>query len=57
MEKFVPYEKLSKKEQKKFNNSKRRDWNGLDPSTRVAVNDKKVYKRKPKHPDLVSSEW
>ncbi|MBR1824741.1 MAG: hypothetical protein IJ779_11000 [Ruminococcus sp.] len=57
MEKFVPYEKLSKKEQKKLNNSKRRDWNGLDPSTRVAVNDKKVYKRKPKHPDLVSSEW
>ena len=49
MEKFVPYEKLSKKEQKKINSGKRRDWNGLDPSTRVADADKKAYKRRPKH--------
>ncbi len=33
MEKFVPFEKLSKKEQKKLNSAKRRDWNGLDPVT------------------------
>ena len=51
MNKFIPYDKLSKKEQKKKNAEKRRDWNGLDPATRVAENDKKVYKRKPKHPD------
>ena len=49
MEKFVPYDKMSKKEQKKLNDSKRRDWNGLSPVTRVAPDDKKVYKRKPKH--------
>ncbi|WP_295093465.1 hypothetical protein [Ruminococcus sp.] len=51
MEKFIPYEKLSKKEQKKLNDMKRHDWNGLDPVTRVATDYKKVYKRKPKHPN------
>lgn len=51
MEKFVPFEKMSKKEQKKINDSKRKDWNGLNPVTRVAGEDKKLYKRKPKHPD------
>ena len=51
MERFVPYDKMSKKEQKKLNSGKRRDWNGLNPVTRVAPDNKKAYKRKPKHPD------
>ena len=51
MEKFVPFEKLSKKEQKKLISAKRRDWNGLDPVTRVTPDSKKVYRRKPKHPE------
>ncbi|MBQ8961456.1 MAG: hypothetical protein IJ071_09660 [Ruminococcus sp.] len=50
MEKFVPFEKLSKKAQRKINSARRRDWNGLDPTTRVVPEEKKVYKRKPKHP-------
>ncbi|MBR6070476.1 MAG: hypothetical protein IKP78_07805 [Ruminococcus sp.] len=50
MEKFVLYEKLSKKEKKKLDSAKRRDWNGLNPVTRVADENKKAYKRKPKHP-------
>lgn len=49
MDKFVPYDKMSKKEQKKINDEKRRDWNGIDPATKVAETDKKRYKRKPKH--------
>ncbi len=49
MEKFIPFEKLSKKEQKKLNAEKRRDWNGITPVTRVVLDSKKVYKRKPKH--------
>ncbi len=53
MEKFVPFDKLSKKEQKKLNAEKRRDWNGLNPVTRVASGDKKAYKRKPKHPNSI----
>jgi len=51
MEKFVPYEKLSKKEQKEIDAEKRRDWNGIDPATKVVDKDKKAYKRKPKHPN------
>ena len=47
---FIPYEKLSKKEKKKLNLAKRRDWHGLNPVTRVADENKKAYKRKPKHP-------
>lgn len=46
---FVPYEKLSKKEKKKIDSLKRRDWSGLNPVTRVAEENKK-YSRKEKHP-------
>ena len=49
MDKFVPYDKMSKKEQKKINDEKRRDWNGINPVTKVVPDSKKVYKRKPKH--------
>ena len=51
MDKFVSYGKLSKKEQKKLSAEKRRDWNGFNPVTRVVPDSKKVYRRKPKHPD------
>ena len=34
MEKFIPYEKLSKKEQKKQNALKRKTWGSLSPVTR-----------------------
>ena len=44
MEKFIPYEKLSKKEKRKLNAAKRGSWGGLDPVTRVPPNPK-AYKR------------
>ena len=44
MEKFVPFEKLSKKEQKRLSALKRRDWNGLNPVTRKSENPK-AYNR------------
>lgn len=50
MEKFVSYEKMSKKERRKIDSAKRRDWNGLNPVTRVSENTKK-YSRKIKHPE------
>lgn len=50
MEKFIPFEKLSRKEQKKINSLKRNDWNGLNPVTKI-TEDKKKYKRKPKYPE------
>lgn len=43
--KVTPLKKQSKKEQRKFHARKRRDWNGLKPTTRV-VKSKKVYDRK-----------
>ena len=42
--KVTPLKKQSKKEQGKFHARKRRDWNGLKPTTRV-VKSKKVYDR------------
>jgi hypothetical protein len=51
MVKFITFENVIKKEQKKLNAEKRRDWNGLTPVTRVVPDSKKVYKRKPKHPE------
>ena len=43
--KLIPLEKKKKKEQKKFHARRRRDWNGLKPTTRI-VTSKKVYDRK-----------
>lgn len=45
MEKFTPYEKLSKKEQQKINKSKRTTWGNLNPVTRKPENSK-AYNRK-----------
>lgn len=48
MKKFIPYEKLSKKEKKKINSQKRNDWNGCNPTTKI-VPSQKNYSRKIKH--------
>ena len=40
MEKFVPYEKLSKKEQQKINKARRGTWGDLNPATRKPTNSK-----------------
>ena len=56
MQKFVSFEKMSKKEQKKLNSAQRRDWNGLNPVTRVAPDNKKAYKRNPKHRNSLFAE-
>ena len=45
MEKFIPYEKLSKKEKRKINNKRRRTWGGINPITRKPENSK-AYSRK-----------
>lgn len=51
MKQFIPYEKLSRKEQKKINSEKRGSWNGVNPVTRVADTDAKKYRRKAKYPE------
>ena len=45
MGKFVPYEKLSKKEKRRRNAEKRGIWGALSPVTRRSENPK-AYKRK-----------
>lgn len=49
MEKFVSFEKMSKKQQRKINAEKRGSWNGVNPVTRIADTDKKKYRRKKLH--------
>ena len=47
MEKFIPYEKLSKKEKRKLNSAKRTTWD-MSPVTRRPENPK-AYNRKKTH--------
>ena len=54
-ERFIPYEKLSKKEKKKIDSIRRGNWNGVDPVTKV-VKSKKLYTRKGRRNDKESFE-
>ena len=45
MEKFIPYEKLSKKEQQRINKARRGTWGDLNPVTRKPANSN-AYNRK-----------
>jgi len=46
MEKFIPYEKLSKKEKRKIDQARRQTWGDLNPVTRSPANSKAYNKRK-----------
>ena len=46
MEKFIPYEKLSKKEKRKLDLAKRQTWGGLNPVTRSPENSKAYNRNK-----------
>ena len=46
MEKFIPYEKLSKKEKRKLDQARRQTWNSLNPVTRKPENSKAYNRRK-----------
>lgn len=48
MNKFIPFEKLSKKEKKKLNQKKRAEGFGVDMRMKV-IPDKTKYQRHPKH--------
>ena len=45
MEKFIPYEKLSKKKRRELDRKNRNDWGELKPVTRK-IESGKIYKRK-----------
>ena len=44
MEKFIPYEKLSRKEKRKLDSAKRGTWGSINPVTRTPQNSK-AYNR------------
>lgn len=46
MEKFIPYEKLSKKKQRELNAMKRGSWGDVNPVTRRPENPKAYNRRK-----------
>ena len=46
MEKFIPYEKLSKKEKRKIDQAKRQTWGELNPVTRKPENPKAYNRNK-----------
>lgn len=56
MKRYIPYEKLSKKEKKKIDAKRRGDWNGINPVTR-RVESKMFYTRKRKHKNLDDTEF
>ena len=45
MEKFIPYEKLSKKEKRRLDNARRQNWGEMNPVTRKPQNSR-AYNRK-----------
>lgn len=45
MKKMIPYEKLSKKQQRQINDAKRNTWGPLNPITRTPPNSR-AYNRK-----------
>jgi len=51
MEKFIPYEKLSRKEQKKRNAARRGCWGALSPVTRKPKSSK-AYDRSKEKKDI-----
>ncbi len=48
-DKFIPFNKLSRKEQRRINSLSRRDWGGVCPLTRTVDKDMKKYSRTVKH--------
>ena len=46
MEKFIPYEKLSKKKKRELDQKRRGSWNGLNPVTRMPPNPKAYNRQK-----------
>lgn len=46
MDKFIPYEKLSKKEKRKMDQAKRHTWGEVNPITRKPANSKAYNRNK-----------
>ena len=56
MEKFVPREKMSKKERKRLDAMRRREWE-TKPVTRIVPNKKKLEESRKPHPERNDAGW
>lgn len=54
MERFVSYEKMSKKQQKIFNASKRGNWGNVKPITKVKASAKFIIVRRSRTPGTMA---
>lgn len=52
MDKFVPYEKLSKKKKRELNAQRRKTWGNISPVTRRPPNPKAYNRKKTRKEDL-----
>ena len=50
MEKYIPYEKLSKKKQRELDAKRRGSWGGINPVTRKPENPKAYNRQKARNP-------
>ncbi len=55
-EKFVPYEKMGKKQKRALDLMRRKDWSGVRPVTRKIESEKK-YDRRVKHKKPFGEEF
>ena len=55
MEKFIAYEKLSKKKKRELNAKRRGSWGGVSPVTRKPANPKAYNRKKARKWDYDSS--
>lgn len=56
MEKFVPFEKLSKKEKRKINLERRSSWGSFNPVTRKPTTSKAYDRKKARGPGAFRDE-
>lgn len=49
MERFISYEKLSKKQQRELDEKRRVNWGALNPISRTADDGKKYNRKKARH--------
>lgn len=56
-EKFIPYEKLSKKKKRERDNEKRKSWGSLSPVTRKSKNPRAYNRAETKRHDEEDVEY
>ena len=54
MEKYIPYNKMRKKQQREYDKQQRKDWGGLSPVTRRTANPKAYNRAKAKRDPFYS---